>query len=159
VGSALAQAGVVLMGNPLGIVLAQVYVASPFVIMSSMIAFVNVDPRIEAAAALLGDSSIRVFWRVALPLAWPGIGAGLVLACMRALGEFGATIILAYNPQTLPVYLWVRFESRGLSGALPIALILVAIATVTVIVWRVLSRLSTSSGAILVAGVPEPRSR
>jgi molybdate/tungstate transport system permease protein len=124
------------------VVLAQVYVACPFVVIASMMAFSSVDPQLEAAAASLGDPSWRTFWKVSMPLAWPGIVAGLVLAWMRALGEFGAVMILAYNPRTLPVQLWVRFESRGLDGALPIASLLIAVAAGCLSVWTLLSRLT-----------------
>ena len=83
-----------------------------------------------------------------LPLAWPGIAAGVTLAWIRALGEFGATLIVAYNPHTLPVYLWVKFESTGLAGALPVAFLLVVLAGVAVAISMVLSRLTGYADAV-----------
>ncbi len=131
-----------LTGNLAGIVLAQLYVASPFVVISAMVAFNGVDPKLEMAAAMLGDSPWQIFRRISLPLAWPGIAAGITLAWIRALGEFGATMIVAYNPHTLPVYLWTKFESNGLPGALPVAFLLVVLAAGAVAVSTLLNRLT-----------------
>lgn len=128
--------------NLAGIVLAQLFVSAPFVIISAYAGFSSVDPKLEMAAAMLGDSQWDIFRRVSLPLAGRGIAAGITLAWIRALGEFGATLILAYNPHTLPVYLWVKFESNGLRGALPIAALLVLLATVAIGVSMLFSRLT-----------------
>jgi molybdate/tungstate transport system permease protein len=118
--------------NLAGIVLAQMFVAAPFVVVSSLAAFASIDLKLETAAATLGDSRWHIFRRVSLPLAWPGIAAGLTIAWVRALGEFGSTLIMAYNPHSLPVYMWVKFESDGLAGALPLAFCLVVLAVISV---------------------------
>jgi molybdate/tungstate transport system permease protein len=131
-----------LTNNLAGIVLAQLFVSAPFVVVSALAAFAGVDPKLEMAAATLGDSQWHIFWRISLPLAWPGIAAGITLAWIRALGEFGATLIVAYNPHTLPVYMWVKFESNGLTGALPVAFLLVLLAGAAVAISTLLSRLS-----------------
>jgi molybdate/tungstate transport system permease protein len=141
-----------LTNNLAGIVLAQVFVSAPFVVVSALAAFAGVDPKLEMAAATLGDSQWHIFWRISLPLAWPGIAAGITLAWIRALGEFGATLILAYNPHTLPVYMWVKFESDGLTGALPVAFLLVLLAGAAVAVSALLSRLSGYRDAATVLG-------
>jgi molybdate/tungstate transport system permease protein len=150
VGGPLAALGVAVTGNPAGIVLAQLYVASPLVIVSAMMAFDGVDPKLEMAAATLGDSQWHIFRRVSLPLAWPGIAAGITLAWVRALGEFGATMIVAYNPHTLPVHLWVSFEADGLRGALPVAFLLVVLAALAVAVSTLLGRPTTGREAVAV---------
>ncbi|MHB1505203.1 MAG: ATP-binding cassette domain-containing protein [Sulfobacillus sp.] len=98
----------------LGIVLAQTFVASPFVIVSARSAFQAVDPELIAVAATLGERPFGQLWRVALPLAWPGIMAGLALGWVRAFGEFGATVMLAFHPYSLPVATYVAFGSSGL---------------------------------------------
>jgi molybdate/tungstate transport system permease protein len=141
-----------LTNSLLGIVLVQIFVAAPFVIVSSLAGFSSVDPELESAAGTLGDSAWRIFWRISLPLAWPGIAAGITLAWIRALGEFGATLIMAYNPHTLPVYLWVKFESEGLAGALPIALCLVLLAAIAVTVSMNLNRFTGISGVLAPLG-------
>lgn len=152
IGGPLAAWNVALTSNPAGIVLAQLYVSSPFVIISALTAFAGVDPKLEMAAAILGDSQWHIFWRISLPLAWPGIAAGITLAWIRALGEFGATMIVAYNPHTLPVYLWTRFESNGLAGALPVAFLLVLLAAAAVALSLLLGRLTRGEGAVAVPG-------
>jgi molybdate/tungstate transport system permease protein len=152
IGGPLAALNIALTSNLAGIVLAQLYVSSPFVVISALVAFTGVDPKLEMAAALLGDSPWHIFWRISLPLAWPGIAAGITLAWIRALGEFGATMIVAYSPHTLPVYLWVKFESNGLTGALPVAFLLVLLAAVAVALSRLLGRLSTDGGVVSVPG-------
>jgi len=106
-----------------GIVLAQVFVAAPFVIVSARSAFSSIDPRLEQVAATLGYNRWSLFWRVSLPLARGGIIAGLMLAWMRALGEFGATVVLAYHPYTIPVFTFVQLSgSNGVASVLPLAL-------------------------------------
>jgi len=142
IGHPLAGWDLELTNNLAGIVLAQLFVSAPFVVVSALAAFTGVDPKLEMAAATLGDSQWHIFWRVSLPLAWPGIAAGITLAWIRALGEFGATLITAYNPHTLPVYMWVMFESNGLTGALPMAFLLVLLAGVAVALSGLFSRVS-----------------
>jgi molybdate/tungstate transport system permease protein len=87
--------GVRTAGTHAGVVLAQTFVASPFVVVVGQAAFEGVDPRLEAAARTLGRSRFDVFRRVALPLAARGVLAGVTLAFARAIGEFGATLLLA----------------------------------------------------------------
>lgn len=148
---------IVLTNNLAGVVLAQLFVSAPFVIVSALAAFAGVDAKLEMAAATLGDSQWSIFWRISLPLAWPGIAAGITLAWIRALGEFGATLIVAYNPHTLPVYMWVKFESNGLAGALPVAFLLVLLAAIAVALSGLLSRLSGYRDAAAVLGDAQGR--
>jgi molybdate/tungstate transport system permease protein len=145
IGRPLDASHVELTNNLAGIVLAQVFVAAPFVIIAALTGFGGVDAKLELAAATLGDSRWRTFWRISLPLAWPSIAAGITLAWIRALGEFGTTLIMAYNPHALPVYMWVKFESDGLPGAMPTAFLLVLLAAAAVVISRLLNRLTSSS--------------
>lgn len=148
IGRPLDAWNIALTNNLGGIVLAQIFVCAPFVIVSALAAFAGVDSKLEMAAATLGDSRWHIFRRISLPLAWPGIAAGITLAWIRALGEFGATLIVAYNPHTLPVYMWVKFESNGLPGALPVAFLLVLLAAAAVAVSMLLSRLTGYADAM-----------
>jgi molybdate/tungstate transport system permease protein len=152
IGQPLSALNLELTNNLAGIVVAQLFVSAPFVVVSALAAFAGVDPKLEMAAATLGDSQWQIFWRISLPLAWPGIAAGITLAWIRALGEFGATLIVAYNPHTLPVYMWVQFESNGLTGALPVAFLLVLLAGAAVGISSLLSRLSGYRDAATVLG-------
>ena len=97
-----------------GIVLAQTFVAAPFLVIAARSAFAAIEPAVLDHAATLGHRAAARFWRVALPLAAPGIGAGLLLTWLRAFGEYGATVILAYHPYTLPVYTYVQFSGTGI---------------------------------------------
>lgn len=106
----------------LGIVLAQIFVAAPFLVIAARAGFASVDAALEDVAASLGHGRLARFWRVALPAALPGIGAGLLLAWLRSFGEFGATVIIAYHPYSLPVFTFVQFDATGLAATvLPIA--------------------------------------
>ncbi len=110
-----------------GIVLAQTFVAAPFLIVAARSAFAAVDPSLEAVAATLGDRPLARFLRVSLPLAWPGVRAGLLLAWLRAFGEFGATLMVAYHPYSLPVYTYVQFGGTGLPATIaPVVVALLA---------------------------------
>jgi ABC-type sulfate/molybdate transport systems ATPase subunit/ABC-type sulfate transport system permease component len=139
-----------------GIVLAQIFVAAPFLIVSARSAFAAVEPSYDDVAATLGHTRLSRFLRVWLPVAAPGIGAGLLLAWLRAFGEFGATVILAYHPYTLPVFTFVQFGSAGLTTTLlPVAAALAAaflVLTLTGVISQ--ARLPRRRGAHL----PPPRS-
>jgi ABC-type sulfate transport system permease component len=128
IGQLLSPHGVELVDAASGIVLAQVFVSAPFVIVAARSAFEQIDAEYEESASSMGASIWQVFWHVALPMARGGIVAGLTLGWMRALGEFGATVILAYHPYSLPVLNWVNLSGTGLSTALPLALLALLIA-------------------------------
>ena len=107
-----------LTDSVVGIVLAQVFVAAPFVVVAARGAFTSIEPGVLDTAATLGWGEWQRFWRVSLRLAAPGIAAGLTLAWLRAFGEFGATVILAYHPYSLPVFTYVQFGASGISEAM-----------------------------------------
>ncbi len=137
-----------------GIVLAQSFVAAPFLVVAARSAFAAVDPDLEAVAATLGHRPWARFWRVSLPLAWPGIQAGGLLAWVRAFGEFGATVMLAYHPYSLPVYTFVQFGSTGLAAALPPVLAALAAALAFLVLTRSAERLRRRPHATLPAPAP-----
>lgn len=105
-----------------GIVIAEVFVAAPFLIIAARSAFASIDPALEDVAATLGRGPFYVFFRVTVPIAWPAVLSGLLLAWLRAFGEFGATVMVAYHPYSLPVYTYVTFGSQGLPAMLPVLL-------------------------------------
>ena len=113
-----------------GIVLAETFVAAPFLIVAARSAFASVDPVLEDVAATLGQGRLATFMKVSMPLAWPAIRAGLLLAWLRAFGEFGATVMVAYHPYSLPVYMYVAFGAQGLPAMMPILLPALAAAIV-----------------------------
>src|SRR6202035_394736 len=108
----------------------------PFFIIVARAAFAGVDPALEDVAASLGHGRLARLRRVAIPTSIHGLGAGLLLAWLRAFAEFGATIILAYHPYSLPVFTFVQFDATGLPAtmlpvvaALGAALILLSVAS------------------------------
>ena len=90
----------------LALVIAQVYESAPYYVLGAQAAIGSVDPRLEQQAALLGDRPWRVLRRVTLPLARPGLAMALAVAWARAMGAFGAVIIVAYHPYGLPLQIW-----------------------------------------------------
>ncbi|MHB1814403.1 MAG: ABC transporter ATP-binding protein/permease [Steroidobacteraceae bacterium] len=115
-----------------GIVLAEAFVSAPFVIIAARSAFASMDPAIEDVAATLGRRRLAVFWRATLPAVRPALLAGLLLAWLRAFGEFGATVMVAYHPYSLPVYTYVEFGDKGLPAMLPVLLPAIALALIIV---------------------------
>jgi molybdate/tungstate transport system permease protein len=126
-GQGSAVAGLGLTRSFAGVVLAQTFVASPLVVVTARTAFVGVDDELRETARTLGCGSLETFRRVALPLARPGIVAGLALGFARAMGEFGATMLVAYYPRTLPVEVWVSFTTAGVDAAFPVAFVLLVV--------------------------------
>ncbi|MDE1182306.1 ATP-binding cassette domain-containing protein [Paraburkholderia sp.] len=140
-------AGGTLTDSFAGIVLAETFVAAPFLIVAARSAFASVDPVYDDVAATLGHRAGSRFFRVMLPVAWPAIRAGLALAWLRAFGEFGATVMVAYHPYSLPVYTYVMFGAQGLPAMMPLLLPTLAIA----VICAVLSVYGRSSRTALIA--------
>ncbi|MGH9470260.1 MAG: molybdate ABC transporter permease subunit [Terriglobia bacterium] len=117
-------------------VIAATVVAFPLMYLSTRGALEQVSPGYVQAARTLGASEWSIFWRITLPLAWPGVLAGTVLAFSRALGEFGATLMIAGNipgrTQTLPIAIFFAAEAGDMSQALAWVLITVGIASVAI---------------------------
>ena len=97
----------------LGIIIAQTYVAAPFIILPSQAAFEAIPERFETMARVLGKRKSEVFIRVSLPLAKTGILVGLLMAWIRSIGELGATLMMAYNPHTISIQI---FEDNAIGG-------------------------------------------
>jgi molybdate transport system permease protein len=143
VGEQLNDWGFSLAFSTEAVVLAQVFVASPFYVRAAKAGFVRVDRDLERAAAGLGASPPLVFWRVTLPLVRPSLAAGAVLAWARALGEFGATIMFAGSfagrTQTMPLAVYNRYEAGDLRTALLLAVVLVAASLVILVAVRAIA--------------------
>jgi len=108
-------------------VIAAVVVSLPIMYLTARGAFEQVESNIEDAARTLGASEWRVFWTVTLPLAWPGVASATVLALARALGEFGATLMLAGNipgrTTTIPVAIYFAIQAGDNNRALVLSVI------------------------------------
>jgi molybdate transport system permease protein len=120
-------------------VIAAIIVAMPLMVQSAKAAIANIDPALENAARTLGSSEIEIIWRVTLPLARRGILAGLVLGSARALGEFGATLMVAGNipgvTQTAPLAIYDAVQSGRFADAnvLVVALSILSFASLFVV--------------------------
>ncbi|MET8898645.1 molybdate ABC transporter permease subunit [Streptomyces albogriseolus] len=122
--------GVTLPFTTAGVVIAETFVALPFLVISVEGTLRAADPRFEEAAATLGASRFTAFRRVTLPLIAPGVAAGAVLAWARALGEFGATITFAGNfpgrTQTMPLAVYLALQNDP-AAAIALSLVLLAV--------------------------------
>lgn len=132
--------GVSLPFTTAGVVLAEAFVAMPFLILASEAAFEGVDRRREEAARTLGASRWMTFRRVTLPSTRPALVAGLVLCWARALGEFGATITFAGSfrgtTQTVPLAVYLQLEAGQADGAIALSLVLVALSIGVLVALR-----------------------
>jgi molybdate/tungstate transport system permease protein len=126
-GSALESLGLPIAGSFLGIVVAQVFVASPFLVKTAMTAFESVPLQYELASRSLGASPAATFARISLPLASRGILVGATLAWARAVSEFGCIVLFASSPVTAPVLVHTEFLRAGASESRPIAILLLII--------------------------------
>jgi ABC-type sulfate/molybdate transport systems ATPase subunit/ABC-type sulfate transport system permease component len=134
-----------------GVVIAQTFVAGPFLIIAARSAFAAVDPALDDLAASLGHRPAARFWLVSMRIAAPGIRAGLLMTWLRAIGEYGATVLLAYHPYTLPVFTYVQFSSTGIPTTQAPTALALAVAVVVVLLSEI--RLPRR---LRRASVPEP---
>lgn len=125
-------------------VVAATVMAFPLVVRAARVAFEEIDPRQRLAAASLGSGSVSTLWRVELPLARRGLAAGAALGFARALGEFGATLMLAGNipgrTQTLPLAIYEAAMTGENSTALALSIALTAVSVVVLLIVGRLGR-------------------
>jgi molybdate transport system permease protein len=144
VGRLLDRAGIEVLFTWKAVVLATAVMSFPLLVRPVRAAFEEVDPRLLAMARSLGDTPLQAFRRVALPLSWRGILAGTLLAFSRALGEFGATILIAGNipgrTQTLALAIFQRNQIGQDGAALRLVAVTVVLAFVTVWTTEVVTR-------------------
>lgn len=141
-GGLVADAGVRLVFETAGVVVALTFVASPFYIRQAQAAFATVDPTLLQASRTLGAGEARTLGRVAIPTARAGLYSGLALAWGRALGEFGATLLFAGSfqgiTQTAPLAILERFGT-DFTGALALSVVLVALSAAILLSVKLLS--------------------
>jgi len=139
-GAALDNIGLPLVFTWRGGVIAASLVALPLITHSDRAALESVDADLEDVARTLGHSELSVFFTIRLPLAWRGILAGIVLAFARALGEFGATLLVAGNvpgsTQTMPIAIYDAVQRGDQAMANILALILTSVALILLISIR-----------------------
>jgi molybdate transport system permease protein len=136
IGRHLELFGVQIAFTSVAVVMAQVFIASPFFVKAARAGFEAVDPRLEAAARTLGARRWRVFWTITVPLARPALLSGVVLAWARALSEFGATMMFAGNfpgrTQTLTLAVMTALES-DLETAVAVSVLSLGLAVIALL--------------------------
>ncbi|NLV16118.1 MAG: ABC transporter permease [Syntrophomonadaceae bacterium] len=143
-GEHLTKLGLEIVFSPRGVVIAQWFIATPFAIKAIKQAFDSIDPRMEKVARTLGFTPGRVFCKVTLPLAKNGIISGLIMAWTRALGEFGATAMLAgitrMKTETLSVAIFLNMTVGDLEFAISTAIVMLMIALISLVILKVFLR-------------------
>ncbi|MFP3855051.1 MAG: ABC transporter permease, partial [Anaerolineales bacterium] len=133
-GGPLSDLGIQITFTPIAVVLAQVFVASPFYIRAAQIQFRSIPMEIIEAAEIDGATGYRSMRKVFLPLSWRALLAGFLLSWARALGEFGATILFAGNlqgsTQTMPLLVYAALE-QNIDAAITTGLILIGSAALS----------------------------
>lgn len=139
-GAWLSARGLSVSDSLLGVGIAEFFVSGSFVAIAATAAFGTIDPIYADAARTLGASEWRIFTRIALPAAAGSIGAGIAFAWLRAIGEYGATSIVAFHPTSLPVALYVALSAYGVREALALCYGFIALAALVLAAAWVLRR-------------------
>jgi molybdate transport system permease protein len=141
--SSLLHGSWVFTSTTTAVIVAQVFVSAPLFVQSASSAFRRIDSKLIIVAQTFGASPLRIFFRVALPMALPGIAAGAAISWSRALGEFGATLMFAGNmegkTQTLPLAIYAALES-DIRAAQALSIILVLVAFSLLLLMKVLMK-------------------
>ncbi|MDO9087678.1 MAG: ABC transporter permease [Anaerolineaceae bacterium] len=129
-GQAFAQVGITFTDRPAGIVIGMLFVSVPFLVNASREAFAGVDREMELASRVDGANHWQMLRFVTLPQCWRGITSGALMMWARGVSEFGAVVILAYNPKIMPVLVFERFQGFGLPAALPVTVFLILVSLI-----------------------------
>ena len=139
-GKAASKMGFSFVGSSAGIIAAMAFVSIPYLINSARDGFLAVPERLEKAALNLGASPLRVFLTISVPLAARPILSGLILMWARGMSEFGAVLIIAYQPMITPILIYERFGAFGLKYAQPVAVLFITVCLAFFITLRFLAR-------------------
>lgn len=139
IGGWLSAIGIEIPFTMTAVIMAQVFIASPFYVKAASIGFASIDPELKQAASLDGAGNWRIFREIDLPLSRMALLSGSVMTWARALGEFGATIIFAGNfpgrTQTMPLAIYMGFEI-DMEVALTLSVILIGLSFLTLIIVK-----------------------
>jgi len=143
-GNDLADAGIKVIFNPLGMIVASIFISLPFVVRETVPVLREIGTQQEGAASTLGARPWQTFWRVTLPAIRWGVAYGVVLTTARVLGEFGAVSVvsgkLVGKTETLPLRVQAAFEDFNLAGAYSASFVLALMALVGVLAMQRLKR-------------------
>ncbi|MDF2822228.1 MAG: modB [Clostridiales bacterium] len=140
IGGTLESMGIEIVFTWYATVIAAVVISFPLMYRSAKAAFEQVDQNLVYAGRTLGMSEIKIFWKVIMPLSLPGIASGGILSFSRAIGEFGATIMIAGNipkiTQTMPVAIYMAVQGNNIEKAKVWVGIIVAIALIAILLMN-----------------------
>lgn len=125
IGGPLKNIGIIFEDSIFGIIVALLFVSMPIFINNVKDGFASINPHLENVAASLGANERQIFTRIMVPLSSRQIFTGSIMCWARGISEFGAVILIAYYPMIAPVLVYYRFNTTGLEGSGPIALILI----------------------------------
>ena len=135
--------GISIAFTTIAVIMAQIFVASPFYIRQARISFEDVDRTYENAARTLGASRVYTFFYITVPIAMNGLISGAILTWARALGEFGATIMFAGNfqgrTQTMPLAIYTAMQG-DIDASIFLAIVLVIVSFLVIVIVKVLTR-------------------
>lgn len=135
-GQALLELGIRVVFSWSGAVIAAIVVSFPLMYRTTKAAFEQMDHNLIDAGRTLGLSERYIFWRIRVPVSLPGIGAGMVLAFARAIGEFGATLMIAGNipgkTQTVPLIIYTATAAGDMNSAMQWVAVIVAISLLSI---------------------------
>ncbi len=144
IGEALSSIGVSIIFSWPAAVLAATVVTFPLMYQTVRAAFLQIEPNLLDVARIFGFSEWKIIWVVMIPLCWTSMAAAIVLSFMRALGEFGATLMIAGNipgqTQTVPIAIFFAIESGEIGQAVILSLIIMSISVCVVFLMSLLSR-------------------
>ncbi len=151
VGRMLASAGVQIIFTWEATVIAAIAVAFPIMYHTAKGALLQTDAELIDSARVFGYSERRILWEIMIPLAWPGILAGVILTFVRTLGEFGATLMLAGNipgrTQTIPIAIFFHVEGGDMPGAALLSCVIVGISLTALFILTRVGSFSRIPGA------------
>src|SRR5918996_3258150 len=152
--SPLGQAfpGVEFTQSILGVIIAQTYVASPFMILASQAAFESVDESYEKIARVLGKTRLETFFMISLPLAKTGLVIGFIMSWVRAVGELGATIMMAYNPHTISIQIFEDNSIGGLRQAVPGMILVILLSILSISMFYIITRKKARHDVLKIGG-------
>ncbi len=137
-GAWLAKLGWFFTDTLSGTVVAMLFISVPYLVNFAREGFESVDKELESNALVDGANTWQMFWKISLPLAGRSVMAGLVMMWARGISEFGAVIILAYHPLTIPTLILQRFQGFGLKAAQPLAFLFIILILVIFVIVRTL---------------------
>ena len=144
VGEALSAIGINIVFSWPAAVMAATIVSFPLMYQTLRAAFMQIDPSLLDAARIFGLSEWRILWQIMIPLCWASVAAGIILSFVRALGEFGATLMIAGNipgqTQTMSLAVFFAVESGQTGQALILSAIILSVSVCVVVLLGYLSR-------------------